>query len=178
MIAMVSQDAIFTAIITCTLVLLSGIGAVVYRSFSNSSDLDDIKKILDNVNLQEIKTRVDELWIDRRETWDFLKRRGDIEVVDKGLGHKNSPLSIERQPNKDMIIKAYIPLLPQLEEISIEAGCVGGNIDKECESRMWPIVAKKMNKIMAETICPFLGVHEGGCVSLAIATLRYKHAHP
>lgn len=167
----ISADALFGAIITVGLLLSAAALNLIQRSRSNAEGIKRIESKLEDVNLTNMKGQLDELWLDRRETWRYLSQRGDAEALGKGLAKRNSPLSIEGMPREEEFVQLYAPYLPDL--IAIDQEVNGGH-----ESMLFEAVAKRLGEKFVKDVCPIAGTDQGGCVSLAIAVLnRYKKKH-
>jgi len=125
--------------------------------------------------MANMKTKVNELWEDRRAQWEFFQSRADQEAVNKGYGKKRSPLNISGLPDEERVIQAYTPILNILIKAEQESGLDATK--EEQISDLWKKLAvnPEVMKALSEGVCPALDLAHGGCVSLAIAFLRHQH---
>lgn len=172
MLAIVSQDAVFGAVITVGLLVCGGVIALVKRSWTNGEALSRVEKSISECDIAKMRTQVDELWMDRRETWKWLKERGDMEALNLGLAKRNSPLAIAGLPQEPLIERLYTPYLDRLLEIYRS---LDGVTD---ESILFEAVAKRLGDEMTRDVCPALKTDKGGCVSLALAFLKKRMPLP
>lgn len=161
--AWISQDAIFGAIVTFGLLLLGGVVTGLKRSWSNADGIERIEKLLESTKVIEMRSQVDELWMDRRETWTYLRQRGDQEAVNHELGQRRSPLGI-KAGKEDFIMALYEPFVPELTAIAAE---IGGN-----EDQLFEAIAKRLGGKFLNTVCPALNTDKGACISMAVGVLR------
>lgn len=161
---MVSQDAIFSAIIAFGVALSGGCLTIIHRGWSNGLKIDRVEEIMRVVELLKMRSQVDELWLDRRETWKYLRERGDLEAVNLGIAKRNSPLSIIGLPQESLVDKLFMPYLPRLIEIENEVG-------HHDENMLFEAVAKRLGAEFELHVCQILKTNSGGCVSAALGLL-------
>lgn len=177
----VSADAIFGGIIAILLSVGAAFFALMRKAVTTSETLRRIEGELRAAELPVLKSRLDQLWEDRTKRWDFLQQHGDAEAAVKGMAKKNSPLDITDSTSRNLILDAFEPLIPALEETARRKR-LDATRDSD-ESALWRVIATEMTEEIADTVCPKLKTESGewislaGCVSLAIAVLRYLRAH-
>lgn len=168
MIAAISPDAIFAAFVALFFTVVSAAAVLVRQSFNNGNGIKGIQETLTKSDVLRMRTQVDELWLDRRETWRYLNERGDAEALSIGA-KRNSPVSIQGTDREREMDDLYAPYLPELLEIDREITPQGLG-----DNALFEAVAKRLGERLIKEVCPILGTNKGGCVSIALAVLR-KH---
>jgi|ERR1041385_4194416 uncharacterized protein YbcI len=148
----------FGNIVTAMSFLVFAIGAFVSlreRSTTNALMVTQIKARLDGCGLEQMKERVDTMWI-------FQLRRGLSELEQKGLGKTNSPMRLTKAATQ-----AIEPLREDLKKFYEE---IGG--DKLGIVDLAVKIEQSFGHRIAEEVCNVCGVTQSGCLILAIAMLR------
>ena len=165
-----------TAICSLIATLITFLG-LVWLAATKSSQLADLRERLAKIEantdrIPQVEARVETLWMKHLSTWEYLRDRGETEVISRDLAKRKSPLAIDDVPRRDDILAVYEPLLPEIEQVVKESG---GDLMKEPDDVLcFEAVGTRLGQRLIQMVCPALGVNQGGCVSLALAVLRHK----
>jgi hypothetical protein len=124
------------------------------------------------------KSRTDELWQDKQDTWKYLAGRAKTGAVLGDLGKVNSPLSILGTSRETEVREVYEPLLPLLLDVEKRSGL--DSLTDANEDTLFRFMATQhdLMDILAKKVCPVLRVGNGECVALAVAVLREYKSKP
>ncbi len=148
------------ALISLCLALMALLGFIVRHVF-----LVMIPRIQDDLNMAVDKAtkaaeRTASLEVKVNTMWEFQLRRAEAEVVQKGLGSKNSPLIINDDA-KDWLVE----MAPQLRKFYV-------GVSDQPDSDVLLLLEKEFGAELMEKVCIPRGLGHGACLLIALAVAK------
>lgn len=116
------------------------------------------------VGFVKIIYQVGQLELKVNTVWDFLMRRGQVELVEKGWGTRHSPVQLNVEafesilPLIDDIVRFYVQLKKRKPQIT--------------ERDMFIAIESKFGEQLVERICIPMNVQLGACVIAVIESCK------